>query len=329
MTVGVGIIGSGFAGSTHARACLAIDGIAVVAIAAATEEEAAPLARECGARATGSVEDLFSDRSIEVIVVASPTYLHADHATGAAKAGKHVFCEKPLARTLAEADEIVEACERAKVTLGVGHVVRFFPEYMRAKELLDAGALGRPGLATLTRGTFAVGRSRGWYLDEAKSGRVLLDLMLHDLDTARWWFGEPALVHGRTVGGTEGLDYALATLRYPDRPIVHLEASWAEHAGFRTTFEIRGERGMLSHDSRAAAPFQVQAPPVDGLPAVMPATSTHETPYTRQLRSFFARLAAGQSPVVGARDGYNSLALALAVARAARLRTVVEWRAPA
>jgi len=325
----VGVIGCGFAGSTHARACLGIDGVQVVAIAAATEEEAAPLARECAARATSSVEDLYGDASIDVIVVASPTHLHSRHATRAAKAGKHVFCEKPLARTLAEADEVVEACEQAKVTLGVGHVVRFFPEYQRAKALIDAGALGRPGLATFTRGTFPVGKTRAWYMDDDKSGRVLLDLMLHDLDTARWWFGEPALIHARTVGGAGGLDYALATLRYKDRPIVHLEASWAEHAGFRTTFEVRGERGMLSHDSRQSVTFQVQAPPVDGLPAVMPATTTHETPYRAQLRSFFARLASGNEPVVGAREGYNSLALGLAVARAARERDVVEWRAPA
>ena len=325
----VGVIGSGFAGSTHARACLGIEGVQVVAIAAATVEEAAPLARECGARATASADDLYTDASIDVIIVASPTYLHTRHATTAAKAGKHVFCEKPLARTLEEADAIVDACERAKVTLGVGHVVRFFPEYRQAKALIDGGTLGRPGLATFTRGTFPVGKTRGWYMDEAQSGRVVLDLMLHDLDTARWWFGEPELVHARTVGGTGGLDYALATLRYRDRPIVHLEASWAEHAGFRTSFEVRGERGMLTHDSRASAPLQVQAPPVEGLPAVMPATTTHETPYRAQLRSFFARLAAGREPVVGARDGYNSLALGLAVARAARERDAVEWKAPA
>jgi UDP-N-acetylglucosamine 3-dehydrogenase len=325
----VGVIGSGFAGSTHARACLGIEGVQVVAVAAATHEESPPLARECGARATASAEDLYNDASIDVIVVASPTYLHAQHAIAVAEAGKHVFCEKPLARTLEEADAIVEACHRAKVTLGVGHVVRFFPEYRQAKALIDGGVLGRPGLATFTRGTFPVGKTRAWYMDDGKSGRVLLDLMLHDLDTARWWFGEPELVHARTVGGSGGLDYALATLRYRDRPIVHLEASWAEHAGFRTTFEVRGERGMLTHDSRASAPFQVQAPAVDGLPAVMPATTTHDTPYRAQLRSFFVRLAAGLEPLVGPRDGYNSLALGLAVARAARERGAVEWKAPA
>jgi UDP-N-acetylglucosamine 3-dehydrogenase len=325
----VGVIGSGFAGSTHARACLGIDGVEVVVIAAATEEEAMPLARECGARATASVEDLYREKSIDVIIVASPTYLHARHAIAAAAAGKHVFCEKPLARTLEEADAIVEACDRAKVTLGVGHVVRYFPEYRRAKALIDSGVLGRPGLATFTRGTFPVGKTRAWYMDDAKSGRVLLDLMLHDLDTARWWFGEPELVHARTIGGSGGLDYALATLRYRDRPIVHLEASWAEHAGFRTTFEVRGERGMLTHDSRESAPFQVQAPAVDGLPAVMPATTTHDTPYRAQLRSFFVRLAAGLEPLVGPREGYNTLALGLAVARAARERGAVEWKAPA
>src|SRR5688500_9453421 len=171
--VRVGVIGSGFAGSTHARACLGIEGVQVVAVAAATHEEAAPLAQECAARALASVDELFADKSIDVVVVASPTYLHVIHATAAAKAGKHVFCEKPLARTLEEADAIVEACRRANVTLGVGHVVRFFPEYRHARALIHSGVLGRPALATFTRGTFPVGKTRAWYMrsEERRGGQ--------------------------------------------------------------------------------------------------------------------------------------------------------------
>jgi predicted dehydrogenase len=115
-----------------------------------------------------------------------------------------VFCEKPLARTLADAEAMVRAADEARVTLAVGHVVRFFPEYRQAKELLDAGTLGKPAIVTMTRGNFAVGSARGWYLDEDKSGGVVLDLMLHDLDTVRWWFGEPSRIYAKRFKGSGG-----------------------------------------------------------------------------------------------------------------------------
>lgn len=329
MTVRIGVIGAGFAGGTHARACLGIDGVTVAAIATDPVEHGRELAAECGARLEPSAAALCAAGDLDAVIVASPTYLHAKHAIAAAGAGKHVFCEKPIARTLEEGRAIVDACDRAGAQLAVGQVVRFFPEYRRVKELLDAGALGRPALATMTRGTFPVGNARPWYLDAARSGRVVLDLMLHDLDTVRWWFGEPARVYGRMLGGHGGLDYALATIRYTDGPIVHLESSWAEHSGFRTTFEVRGSAGLVTHDSRLSAPLQTQFPEGSEGPAVIPAPTLLETPYRRQLREFFRRIGAGQPPFVSGPEALRSLGLALAVLRSAETREVVPWTPPA
>jgi predicted dehydrogenase len=325
----VGVIGTGFAGSTHARATVGLSGTRLTAIAAATVSEAEPLAAELGARVASDAASLCASEDVDLVVVASPTHLHADHVMLAARAGKHVLCEKPIARTLEDATAMVRACDDAGVRLAIGHVVRFFPEYRRAKELLDAGVLGRPALATLTRGTVSVGSARAWYLDAAKSGGVVLDLMLHDLDVLRWWFGEPARVYGKRITGGGPLDYALATLRYDDRPIVQLEASWAEHAGFRTTFEIRGDRGLLVHDSRAVAPLVVQSSAGDATGSVIPAPTVRETPYRRQLRDVAERLARDDAPLVDGREGLRSLALGLAVIESAELGEVIPWRAPA
>jgi predicted dehydrogenase len=247
----------------------------------------------------------------------------------AAKSGKHVFCEKPLARTLADAEAMVRACDEAGVTLAVGHVVRHFKEYQQAKRLIDDGTLGRPAIATMTRGNFAVGSAREWYLDAAKSGGVVLDLMLHDLDTVRWWFGEPSRVYARRFTGSAGLEYALATIRYDDRPIVQVEASWAEHAGFRTGFELRGDRGMLVHDSRAASPIALQSPAGPAGPAMMATPTLHETPYLVQLRDLIARIGRGDPALVDGHEGLRSLALGLAVIRSADTGEVVKWKAPA
>jgi predicted dehydrogenase len=216
------------------------------------------------------------------------------------------------------------------VTLAVGHVVRYFPEYQRAKRMLDDGTLGKPAIATMVRGNFSVGSARAWYLDAAKSGGVVLDLMLHDLDTARWWFGEPSRIYAKRLtaaGGT--LDYALATIRYDDRPIVHVEGSWAEHSGFRTGFELRGDRGMLVHDSRDASPLTVQSPGGPGGPAMMATPTLSESPYRRQLRDLFARIRRGERPLVDGHEGLRSLALGLAVIESADSGQVIHWKAPA
>lgn len=322
------MLGAGFAGAMHAHSALRIDGAQVVAVAAEPLEQAADLARECGARVSSADEVCAAD-DVDLVVVATPTHLHARYTIAAAKSGKHVFCEKPLARTFADAEAMVRACDEAGVALAVGHVVRYFAEYRRAKQMIDDGTLGRPAIATLVRGNFAVGSARAWYLDAAKSGGVVLDLMLHDLDTVRWWFGEPSRVYARRFTGTAGLEYALATLRYDDRPIVQCEASWAEHAGFRTGFELRGDRGMLVHDSRAASPIALQSPAGPGGPAMMATPTLHENPYLVQLRDLFARIARGDQPLVNGHEGLRSLALGLAVIRAAESGEVVDWKAPA
>ncbi|HEV2011445.1 MAG TPA: Gfo/Idh/MocA family oxidoreductase [Candidatus Limnocylindria bacterium] len=329
MSLRIGVIGTGFAGSTHARASIGLPGARLAAIAAATIAEAEPLATELGVPVAPDAAALCEREDVDLVVVASPTYLHAEHVIAAAKAGKHVFCEKPIARTLEDARAMVRACDDAGVRLAIGHVVRFFPEYRRAKELFDAGMLGQAAVVTFTRGTLPVGAARAWYLERAKSGGVVLDLMLHDLDVVRWWFGEPAHVYGKRLTSGGALDYALATLRYQDRPIVHLEASWAEHAGFRTTFELRGDRGMLAHDSRAVSPFVVQSASGDVGTGVVPAPTLRETPYRRQLRYLIERLARGEPPLVDGREGSRSLGLGLAVIESAERGEVVPWTVPA
>jgi predicted dehydrogenase len=328
MPLRIGVLGAGFAGSMHARSALGLEGVQVVAVAAIPLSDAAALAKECGAR-VATAEQICTAKDVDLVVVATPTHLHAEYAIAAANAGKHVFCEKPLARTLEQGQAMVRAATVAGVSLAVGHVVRYFPEYRRAKRMLDDGTLGRPAVATLTRGNFAVGSARGWYLDTEKSGGVVLDLMLHDLDTLRWWFGEPTRVYAKRFAGRAGLEYALATIRYEDRPIVQVEASWAEHAGFRTGFELRGDRGMLVHDSRSASPIALQSPGGAEGPAMMASPTLHETPYRLQLRDMFARIARGEPPLVDGREGLRSLALGLAVMHSADTGEVVHWTAPA
>src|SRR4026209_915416 len=114
----VGILGAGFAGSMHARSTLGLKDVQVVAVAAIPLSEAAPLAKECGAP-VATAEQICTAKDVDLVVVATPTHLHAEYAIAAANAGKHVFCEKPLARTIEQGQAMVRAAAVAGVTLAV------------------------------------------------------------------------------------------------------------------------------------------------------------------------------------------------------------------
>src|SRR5204862_6098197 len=139
---------------------------------------------------------------------------HYEMVMAAAGAGKQVVCEKPLARTLEQGQAMVAACRRAGVRLLVAHVVRFFPEYALARSLVVEGRIGRPGVLRLARGSYRPKKPRGnWFLDVEKSGGLLLDLMIHDFDYARWVGGEVGSVYVRSVG-TGGGGRADGTVAY-------------------------------------------------------------------------------------------------------------------
>jgi predicted dehydrogenase len=184
----VGIVGAGFMGRLHAAgwartpACLA-------AMYANVPDKVRQLAHACGTQAVDSLETLI-DR-VDVVDICTPTHLHYEMVLKAAAAGKHIVCEKPLARTVEQAEHMIAVCREAGVKLLVAHVVRFFPEYAQAKMIVDRGEIGRVGVVRLRRVSALPTWSEGnWLMDEEKSGGMMLDLMIHDLDYARWVAGE-------------------------------------------------------------------------------------------------------------------------------------------
>ena len=136
-------------------------------------------------------------------------------------------------------------------------------------------------------------------------------------------------MYARSLGlDSRGADYALATVRFEGELIAHIEASWAEYAGFRTSFELCGDGGMIAHDSRAETPLRVQSTTGPGGLAVMPMVTVHESPYRVQLRDLLERLSRGAAPVVDGVEAYRSLSLALAAVASAERGAPVAWRRP-
>ncbi len=308
----LGLVGAGFMGGVHLNAFAGIPEVEVVGVADARPDSAAAAAALVGARPYASYEELVAAEEVEIVDVCLPTSFHKDLAVKAARDGKHVILEKPIARTLEDAAEILEAFSGEGPRLFVGHVVRFFPEYVAIKGLVDAGDLGTVGVVrTSRRSPFLTGWN-DWYADWRASGGVLLDLVIHDFDFLRWTLGEVERVYARGVLGREynRLDYALVTLRFEHGAIAHVEGHWGYPGAFNYRIEVAGSRALVTADSSETAPLELLGGPTT--PGESPDIVAGKSPYQTELEHFVRCVATGEEPVVEARDAYEALRIALA-----------------
>jgi predicted dehydrogenase len=323
MTLRIGIVGAGFMGSTHATSW-AQTPATIVGIHALHPPKPRHLAESIGAEAYDSLDKLIAD--CDVLDICTPTHTHHEIVLKAATAGKHIVCEKPLARTLDQAHAMLKACQTAGVKLLVAQVVRFFPEYALAKAAVERGDIGKVAVVRLTRCSYQPKLARdNWYLDFEKSGGMMLDLMIHDFDYARWVAGDVESVFAKSVAfqkkDAPG-DYALVILRHKNGAISNIEGGWAYPPPmFRTSLEIAGDAGLIEHPADSSVPLGVHLRQTgDGGSADvgLPMSPLSESPYTTQIRHFYDVLTADKPARVLPEDGFASLQIALAAIESAQ-----------
>jgi predicted dehydrogenase len=326
----VGIIGAGSMGHAHARGWLAA-GANLVGVAARTATSAASLAEPNHLEVFASNAALIE--AVDIVDICAPTDLHKDLVLAAAAAGKHVLCEKPLALTVADAEAMIAACERAGVRLFVGMVVRFFPQYRAAQRALAAGRVGELGVLRLKRVAYQPTGDEGWFGDEARSGGLLLDLMIHDFDAARWFGGEVVRVYARSVRGRSPDapgDYALATLRFASGAMALIEGGWVYPPGvFRTAFDLSGGAGALEWSSDAGDPVRTFLHGGDASAAArvgIPSSGRAADPYSLEIAHAYRAITDGTPFAVTARDSLEALRIALAALTSLRTGRPVELR---
>ena len=315
----VGIVGAGTMGTVHAESHKEA-GHEIAAIYDLRPEAARAAAARVGAQVVDSYQALLNDPTIELIDICVPTPLHREFVVKAARAGKHVLCEKPMARTLDDARAMIETCSREGVHFYVAHVLRFFPEYQRAYDLVRQGKVGQPGVIRTTRGGIFPTAWDDWYADYSRSGTLLLDMIIHDFDWLRWCFGEVERVYAKSLSNrtSRRLDYALVTLGFASGAIAHVEGTWA-HSGFRYGFEVAGSQGLLEFDSARIQPVVVQQrAAVAGVTGVaVPESPLRESPYTTEIRHFARCIEHGETPLVTAHDAYRAMEISLAALESA------------
>ncbi len=317
----VGIVGVGFMGSTHIAGWANTEA-QIAGVAAETVEEAIPIAEKYGVQVFPDLAAMLPE--VEIIDICTPTHLHYEMCLQAAEAGKHIICEKPMARTTEQAREVVQAARKASIRLFTAHVVRFFPEYILAKQVVDEGQIGKPGVIRLTRGSYRPKKPVGnWFLDEAKSGGILMDLMIHDYDIARWIAGEVESVYAKKISVQHPdapVDYGLVILKHRNGTMSHLSGAWAyPPPTFRTSLEIAGDNGLVEFDSDLTFPvIDLRLKKSNDAPDVaLPVIPLAENPYTVQINEFYHAIMEGSEARLSAGDGLAAVQIAYAAEQSA------------
>ncbi len=252
-SINVGLLGAGFMGSTHASAYARIDSARLVAVADANRDLAAKLAHEHHARTCDGIEALLDDPEVQAVDVCLPTFLHERCVVSAARHGKHILCEKPIALTIEEADRMIAATEQAGVIAMIGQVIRFWPEYVAMRELLQSGALGDVQAVKAAR-LSAPPAWGAWFKDPSLSGGALIDLHVHDLDFIYSLCGMPDRVFATGLQSATGAwDQVTSVLEYETvRAVAEGSFLLPDCYPFQMQFRLQGSKGTVEYRFRVA-----------------------------------------------------------------------------
>jgi len=256
----VGIVGAGFMGTTHAQGYAQVADTKIIGIADMREEPCRKLAAQHSAEAFATIDDLLA-RKPDIVDICLPTPMHPDAVARAAKAGANILLEKPIALTLKAADEIIEVVRKNKVRCMIAHVLRFWPEYVKIREVLLLGTLGKPLTAGAIRVSEPPGWS-GWFKDASQSGGVCVDLMIHDFDMCNWLFGKPVTAYAAATENFGGGWFDMnAIVSYESGVSVSFKGSQMMPKGYPFTMGLRiqGTKGTLDFLFRAGANVENRA----------------------------------------------------------------------
>lgn len=258
----VGILGGGNISETHARAAHETDGVDVAAIYGQNQEKAARLSERFGGKVCRSLQELLEHKPLDVVMIGSPSGLHAEHGIAAARSGLHVLVEKPLDITTERADALISECERAGVKLGVFFQDRVAPEIRRLKDLIADGTLGKPilisGRVKWYRPPEYYSGSRWHGTSALDGGGALMNQGVHTVDLLLWLMGDVARVSATSITALHDIeveDTVVATLEFVNGAIGTLEAATSVYPGYPRRLELTGSEGtvILEHDRIIAA----------------------------------------------------------------------------
>lgn len=323
------ILGAGTMGRVHAAGYSKITNVKISGIFDKNIELGTTLAKNYNTAFYTDFEEMLEKEKPDIVDICLPTVFHKEYTLKVAKRKINVICEKPIARTLEDAKEMIKVCEENKIKFMIAHVLRFFPEYIKAKEILDAGEIGNPAIARTSRGAHFPRGVGDWYKNIQDSGGVILDMIIHDFDYLRWCFGEVERVYAKslTFRNYEYIDYALVTLRFKNGVIAHVEGSWAypENVSFVEKLEIAGTKGIIEFDLNKTYPTYVYVKKKEDTEGVaVPESPFSEDPYTAEVRHFVECVRDNKEPKISPLDALKALQISLSSLLSAEKNEVIK-----
>lgn len=339
-----GILGSGFMGRTHAEAIRQIENAELIAVALGTR--APRLAADYGAQLCASTDELIARDDIDAVIITTPQYAHAEQALAAAARGKHLFVEKPMTTSVADADAIIAACATRGLALSVGYQQRYRTVPRASYEQIRAGAIGQVHTIQFAQ-TFqmfvdpAFGGDWSWWANPASVGHILAG-GVHAIDLCRWMLGAEVVSvfgHSRTFREPhEPENTTMGLLMFDNGTIMSLWASSAcpppGFPGLTFRAQIMGSSGMLDMDAYDALRLAndgswrtvAEQPPVNTEHAATAFGFPRMHAYIEQLAVYTNAVLAGTPPPVSGADGRAGVAAALALLESSRTGQLVALR---
>jgi myo-inositol 2-dehydrogenase / D-chiro-inositol 1-dehydrogenase len=327
-TFGVAFLGFGRMGETHLRNLASISGVKVVVVADERTERAELGKSMSGAElATTDQEKAINYTSVDAVVISTPTDTHARLIELAAKAGKAVFSEKPIALDLAETQRVVWVVQAQKVPVQLGFMRRFDPGYAKAKTMIEAGELGKlETFRALSRDTYPPS-----YEFLLGSGGLFLDMSVHDLDLARFLVGEVEQVYAwagvlidERFARANDADTAVTLLKFKNGVLGVAETSRHSNWGYDIRTEVAGAKGKVVIEAPQKTPvmfandFRSSFDHYENFP------DRFEAAYRLELEAFFDALRENRTPSPGPEDALETLRLAVAVTKSWREQRPVQ-----
>lgn len=319
-SIKLAVVGCGGLGKIYACNYAKMPHVTLVGVCDIQPELANPVAELSGTKAYFSFEEMMAEARPDVVSICLPTHLHKTFVVKAASMGVHVICEKPVASNLADAREMIDVCRQHGVRLFIAHVVRFFPSYQDIKRNVDAGVIGDIGVIHTKRFGAYPGKAKEWYMDPAKSGGVILDLMIHDIDYVRSIAGDVSSVFAMSQK-TDFKDYALVTLRFQNGVIGNLEGHWGFPGPFTTAIELTGKKGMIRFHTGEASPMKIwrhTSSPAGRPNVAIPESPAVQDPYYYELFHFIECIQQEKEALVTAEDGWKAMEIAFAAMESIR-----------
>lgn len=333
MTIHVGLIGGGNISETHARAASAVPGVAIAAVYGSNAEKVSRLGRAYNARSYSDFDAFLAHRPMDLVIIGSPSGLHATQGVAAAQRGLHVLTEKPIDISTVRADALIQAANQSCIKLGVIFQDRLKPHIRKLKQWISEGVLGNILLVDAHvkwyRPSEYYEHSRWRGSLALDGGGALINQAVHTVDLLVWFLGNVARVRAHTarvLHNIEAEDTAVAILEFSSGTLGVLQATTAAYPGYPRRIAITGSKGtvVLEHDRIIAADFRAADAPViehaatDENQSSSSALVSDFRGHQAIFEDFLAAIDQNGTPACDGREGRRSLAVIEAIYRAAQ-----------